>query len=95
MSTNVLARRVSVGTTHTKLNYSPSQQASGRLHRHLIRVPSGAGASVFIGGSNVTTSTGLELAPGESVSVVLERDEDIFGIVASSTETVHVLSTGV
>ena len=49
-------------------------------------------ADVFLGGAGVTTAAGLELDPDASLSVVLWPGETLYGIVASSTCRVDVMS---
>lgn len=57
-----------------------------------IGVPSGAAQSVFIGGPDVTTANGFELAAGASIEIDLASDA-VYGIVAATTESVRVLRT--
>jgi len=59
-----------------------------------IRVPTG-GSTVALGASGVTTSAGFDLAGGESVSIDLEAGEQLYGIVAASTQVVHTLANRV
>lgn len=57
----------------------------------VVHVPTG-GSTVYIGGSGVTTSNGLAVAAGQYVSVgPLSEGDDLYGVVASSTQDVHVL----
>lgn len=66
-----------------------------RNRRFIIKNSTGT-ASVFLGGSGVTTATGLEWAPddGPLGDIELEPGESLYGIVAATTQTVHVLRTG-
>ncbi len=82
---------VSVGTTATLL----SSAASGRDGQTLsIQNPTG-GANVFLGGSTVTSSAyGFLLAAATTFTIELQDGEAIYGIVASSTQTVNVLRQG-
>jgi hypothetical protein len=57
-----------------------------------IGVPSAAAQSVFIGGPDVTTANGFELAAGASIEIDLASDA-VYGIVAATTESVRVLRT--
>lgn len=47
--------------------------------------------AVYLGASGVTTSTGFQLDPSESVSFRLARAESLYGITGSSSAVVHVL----
>lgn len=52
-------------------------------------------ASVFLGPSGVTTANGFEWAPADGpLSIDLGREEKLYGIVAVTTQTLHVLATG-
>jgi len=84
-------QRVSVGTTATKL----TSDADGRDGQTIsIQVPS-EGATVYLGGSGVTTTSyGYELLGGTSFAVELQQGEQVFGVVASSTQTVNVFRQG-
>lgn len=85
------AAQVSVGTTETELTGAQTDTVAGQS---LVAINKGA-ASVFLGGTGVTTTTGFELAAGESVNVDVNQGEKLFGIVATGTQTVHVLRIGV
>lgn len=84
-------QRVTVGTTATQL----TSDADGRDGQTIsIQVPSG-GATVFLGGAGVTTASyGFELLAGVSFAVELQQGEKVFGVVASSTQTVNVFRQG-
>lgn len=77
---------VSVGTSATALYSATSTGA-----RVTIYVNSGAG-TVYVGDSGVTTTTGLPVAAGEFFPIDLNAGEVLYGIVASSTSTVRVMS---
>ena len=83
--------RVSVGTTATKL----TSDADGRDGQTIsIQVPT-AGATVYLGGVGVTTTSyGFELLGGTNFSVELQQGEQVFGVVASSTQNVNILRQG-
>lgn len=49
---------------------------------------------IFLGGSNVATNTGFQLNAGESLSIDLASGDALYGIVASGTEPVHLLTAG-
>ena len=87
----VTHQRVSVGTTATQL----TSDADGRDGQTIsIQVPA-SGATVFLGGAGVTTASyGYELLEGTSFAVELQQGEQVFGVVASSTQTVNVFRQG-
>lgn len=86
------ASAVTVATTATALN---SAESTGSDSVSLLVANVGA-ATVYLGGVDVTTSSGVPLAAGASVSINdLAAGERIYGIVASSTNEVRVLRHGV
>lgn len=83
---------VSVGTTATLLSASTSGRDGQTV---LIQNPS-AGATVYLGGSGVTTSSyGYSLTGGTAFTIELQDGEALYGVVASSTQNVSVLRQGV
>lgn len=80
--------QVSVGTSATLL-------AQGESDGTRVTLLNKGAADVFLGPSGVTTTAGLALAAGASFATLLEPGENIYGIVASGTCTVHVLRSGV
>lgn len=84
--------RVSVGTTATRLDTQPN---SGTYNGDSISIQNLGTASVYIGGSTVTTSSyGYELKANSSISLDVRVDDTVYGIVASGTITVNVLTVG-
>ena len=80
---------VTVGSTATRLD---QVTGAGATESICVKNLSTAGAAVYIGGSDVTTSNGFALDPGESMSDdSLDLSEGLYGIVASGTIAVHVL----
>ena len=85
---------VSVGSTATLLTVSASGGGKDGS-TILIQNPSG-GQAVYIGGAGVTTSSyGFILAVNSNMSIELNQDEAVYGVVASSTQSVAVLRQGV
>ena len=83
--------RISVGTTATKLTSDYDGKDGQTIN---VQNPS-ASTTVYIGGEGVTTTDyGYALAGGTSMSVELQDDEKLYGVVASSTLTVNVLRQG-
>lgn len=84
--------RVTVGTTPTLLTTTETDTMAGS--RLLVR-NSSATASVFLGGSGVTTANGYEVPSGASVSLVLDSGDALYAVVGVGTIDVHVLRIGV
>lgn len=85
---------VSVGTTATALNTADTSFGAQRA-TILIQNPTG-GATVYIGGSGVTTSSyGYLLAASSELSIDILPDEVLYGVVSTSTQNVAVLKQGV
>ena len=85
---------VSVGSTATLLTVAASGGGKDGS-TILIQNPSG-GQAVYIGGAGVTTSSyGFILAVNSDMSIELNQDEAVYGVVASSTQSVAVLRQGV
>lgn len=83
--------RVSVGTTATLLS-TTSVGRSGQTVS--VQNPSG-GATVYLGGAGVTTTSyGYALAAGSDFSIELDFSEALYAVVASSTQTVNVIRQG-
>ena len=87
----VSSAAVSVTSTATVLNTSETDQ----LPRYSVAVYNSSAVTVYVGGSAVTTSTGFPVAAAGSFSVDLDRGEGLWGIVATGTASVVVLSQGV
>ena len=87
----VTHQRISVGTTATKLTLDNDGKDGQTIN---VQNPSG-GVDVFIGGDGVTTTSyGYLLGAGLSLSIELDDDEKLYGVVASGTQTVNILRQG-
>ena len=86
--------RVSVTTSPTILTIAALD--GGRSGKSVcIQNPSG-GVTVYLGDGSVTTSVyGYALAGGSDFVIELDQQENIYGVVASSTQTVNVMRQGV
>ncbi len=83
----ITAAPVTVTTSPTLL-YTAATGGSTVLLRN-----AGA-ASVWIGASNVnTTTTGFELPAGAGISLPMGPNDTVYGITASGTVVVHTLET--
>ena len=84
---------VSVGTTATALNASLDGGKDGSTI--FVQNPTG-GQAVFLGGAGVTSSAyGYKLAIDSTLRIDLNQGEALYGVVASSTQSVAVLRQGV
>lgn len=83
---SVRATRVPVATTATKLGYEG---------RGSVLVRNRGNNPIYLGGPDVQTTSGFQVDAGESATIDLVGGEVLYGIVASSTETAHVLQQGV
>jgi len=83
----ISAKQVTITTSPT-LIHSVSDGDGDKIHVH---TPTG-GQDVFLGGSDVTTSTGFLLTAGDrQVEMELDAGDAIYGVVAATTSTVYVL----
>ena len=64
--------------------------ASDDKHR-ICYLHSGTG-SVYIGGADITSSTGIHLPNGTTLEITLPFKETIYGIVTTGTQTMRVLT---
>jgi hypothetical protein len=86
---------VSLSASTLTITTSPTLIATGLngaswLYLH---APTG-GNTVFVGPSNVTTATGLELPKGALQSFWLSETDKLYGIVATSTQPLMTMQTG-
>jgi hypothetical protein len=58
----------------------------------LVYLHSSSG-TIYLGNSDVTTSTGYRMDNGDKLSMQLSDNESLYGIVASGTATMMVLAT--
>lgn len=83
---------VSVGTTATLLS---AVEAGRDGQTVLVQNPNG-GADVKLGGAGVTTASyGYLLVGGSAFAIDLQSGEEMYGVVASSTQSVSVIRQGV
>lgn len=80
---NFATAQTSVANTATQI------VAVNTTRRAVVITNPSTTVTVFIGGAAVTTSTGQELLPGNSISIPTTLA--VYGIVASSTQTVSSL----
>lgn len=90
---SVSATRVTVGTTATPLFEDTEGGGEDRMS-FAVTVPTG-GATLVLGGDDVTTANGFEVAPGATFSADVAAREVVYGIVASGTQEVQVIRIGI
>ena len=81
----VTMTRVTVATTAT-LIYTAPIAGTGRV---LVRNPSAV--SVYVGSAAVLTTTGFEIAAGDSLAINLSYGDTLYGIVAAATQVVYTI----
>ena len=78
------SRSISVSTTATLIVPADNKNRDIYLHS--------SSGSLYIGGSDVTTSNGFHLANGESISIFVPIGETLHAISQSSSHPMIVLS---
>ncbi len=86
----VQAAQVTVGTTATLLSGTDTDAVPGLS----VAVQGPSGATVYLGGADVTTATGWPVAAGATFAVDLRAGDALYAVVASGTVAVPVLRTG-
>jgi hypothetical protein len=86
---------VSIAASTVTITTSPTLIATGLNGASWIylHAPTG-GNTVFVGPSNVTTATGLELPKGALQSFWLAETDKLYGIVATSTQPLMTMQSG-
>lgn len=82
-------KAISVGTTATALQPATvDNDAVLSLH-----IQNSSSVTLYLGGDDVSsTSYGVSVAAGGSISLEVDGSEPVYGAVAAGTETVHLLS---
>lgn len=57
-----------------------------------IYIHNAGGQKIYVGNSNVSTSTGFHIGNGESQSIEVPLGETLHAVVASSTNIINVLT---
>lgn len=91
----VASTTVTVASTATLLATGGSSATARSPGTNVAVKPAvaGTGDLVFLGGADVTTANGMPLGTG--LALFLNDDEELYGIVASSTTAVRVVETGI
>jgi len=85
---SIAASTVTIGTTPTLI--ATGLNGTSWLYLH---APTGSN-TIFIGPSSVTTATGLELPKGALHSFWLAETDKVYGIVATSTQSLMTMQSG-
>lgn len=78
--------KVTVNTTATLI--LPSDDLNRWIYIH-----NAGGAKIYVGGSDVTTTTGYHVSNGESAEFFVPQKETLYAIVASSSNDIIVLTS--
>ena len=76
---------VTVATTPTLIIGADDQNRWVYIHN-------GGGAKIYVGDQTVTTQTGYHIANNESAEFFLPLQQTLYGIVASNTNIINVLT---
>lgn len=87
----IRSTRVTVGTTATRLSSSPNDNRADAS----VTVQAPDGATLYVGGADVTAATGFPVAAGTTISGELQHGEDLYGVLASGSGTTYVFESGV
>jgi len=81
----VISKAVTVETTATLIVPADDRQREAYIHN-------GGGAKIYLGNGSVTTTNGYHLANNESLRIFVPSKETLYGIVASGTNMITVLT---
>jgi hypothetical protein len=86
---------VSLSASVVTITTSPTLIATGLNGASWVylHAPTG-GNTIYVGPSNVTTATGLELPKGELHEFWLAETDKLYGIVATSTQPLMTMQSG-
>lgn len=97
VGSNQVAVPTTVGGTQVippaNTSWLPAQNDS-EAPKRTIYVQNQGSATVYLGASGVSSSTGFPLAAGVSATLTLFPDESLYAISATGTQTVAYLSSG-
>lgn len=88
----IKSAQTNVGTTAVLL--ADGNEDDSREGFSFVLVNRGT-VSVFLGPSNVTTATGLEVGVGESFDAILGGSDKLYAIAPSGSQRVDVIKSGV
>ena len=79
-------------TAQKTVTSTPTLLVTANRADQLVYLHSSSG-TVYLGNSDVTTSTGYRMDNGDKLSMQLSDNESLYGIVASGTATMMVMAT--
>ena len=79
-------------TAQKTVTNTPTLLVTANRADQLVYLHSSSG-TIYLGNSDVTTSTGYRMDNGDKLSMQLSDNESLYGIVASGTATMMVLAT--
>ena len=79
-------------TSQKTVTTSPTLLVTANRADQLVYLHSSSGI-IYIGNSDVTTSTGYRMDNGDKLSLQLSDNEALYGIVSSGTATMMVMAT--
>lgn len=89
---DIKATQASVTGTAGRLVAVPSGGARNRANGGLaVKALSGNTQTVYIGGSDVSTSLGYPLAAGESIAIAVDDPSRVWAVATSGTQTVAIV----
>jgi len=83
----IVSQQITVGTTIVLL-------AQGGDDGSSVSITNKGTASMYVGGADVSTSTGYEVVAGSALGADLNAGEKLYG-VAAANQLVHILQSGV
>lgn len=87
--------RASTGTTRVLLTANEDQDMNKSSNWVTVKNPAGVGATVFLGGPDVTTGTGFELPAGATLTLQLTHGDRLYGITANGSVNLFVMQGGI
>ena len=81
----MISKAVSVTTSPTLILPADNIPRTVYIHNE-------GGAKIYLGGADVSTANGFHLGNGESQDIFVPTNEKLYAIVASSTNTINVLT---
>ena len=79
-------------TAQKTVTSTPTLLVTANRADQLVYLHSSSG-TVYLGNSDVTTSTGYRMDNGDKLSMQLSDNESLYGVVASGTATMMVMAT--
>jgi hypothetical protein len=93
LSSDQSVGRSSFATTQTSVGVAAVQLGSNAATLSVtVKSHNGNTGTIYLGVSGVTTSTGFELGPGESLSLAVDNANRIYVISDTASQTVSVIA---